>query len=316
MKFTKKFETTSEYNEARSSLILPNVSLVANPRTVYYHAKPTNKVGDYLYNDGTVGSTANANVVGVCVIPNGLLADKKARFMSIKGITTGSTAGGNDESIIWSSNTSKTVLSKQYTQVACVGINEGEGGEITDEVEHAASYAYLPSDSTNGNFTALTNPYDSSVKYAYDDEDHHIASPYYTNGVFNANYSALTTTGGTTINNALSDFSGYENTQILIDDADVVAAKHCALFNPGYGDGKWYLPAIGELAFVMPRFNEIKTAIQGASAAGGVALGEDNLYWSSTEYGSNGAWRVYTDDGYVGNYTKGYDNYVRAFLAL
>lgn len=315
MKFTKKYETESDYTSAKPTFILPNVSLVSESSKIYYNPKASIVVGAYLYDDGTTGSTSNSNVVGVCVIPDGLLPDRKARFMSVKGVRSDNTSGGNDEGIIWSSNTSETVLPKQYTQIACVGINEGSGGTITDEVEHAADYGYICSNSNNGNFTALTNPYDSGLKYAYDDEDHHIASPYYTNGVFNSNYSTLYTTGGTSIDNALSDFDGYTNTQILIENS-VVAAKRCSVFEPnGYGKGKWYLPAIGELAFIMPRWEQIQTAI--SNVEDGVQLDGNGYYWSSTEYSDDRAWGLTTTNGSVDyDYGKYNDYYVRAFLAL
>lgn len=274
-------------------------------------------VGTYLYNNGTTGTTANSNVVGVCVIPDGLLPDRKARFMSVKAITTASTAGSTSENgIIWSNDDSRTVLPKQYTQVPCVGLNENKGtGVITNQVEHSNDYGYMPSDSENGKFTALTNPYDSVTMFAYDDSYHHIPSPFMNNGAFNENYSTLFTTGGTAINNALSDFDGFRNTQILIKDADVVAAKHCAIFNPGYGEGEWYLPAVGELGFIMPRFKVINSKLS-ALGSSGVQLYDDGLYWSSTEYDEFNAWIVATDYGYVGTFPKNRNRSVRAFLAL
>jgi len=316
-KFITKFDTVNAYNEAAPSFDLPHVSLTKNDNIVHYHPISSLAVGTYLYNNGTTGTTANSNVVGVCVIPDGLLPDRKARFMSVKAITTASTAGSTSENgIIWSSNYSRTVLPKQYTEVPCVGLNEDEGtGVITNQVEHSNDNGYMPSDSENGYFTALTNPYDSVTMFAYDDSDHHIPSPFMNNGAFNENYSTLFTTGGTAINNALSDFDGFRNTQILIKDADVVAAKHCAIFNPGYREGEWYLPAVGELGFIMPRFKVINSKLS-ALGTSGVQLNADLYYWSSTEYGENGAWRVVTDSGSVVSLNKTSTVYVRAFLAL
>ena len=317
-KFITKFNTVNAYNEAAPSFDLPHVSLTKNDNIVHYHPISSLAVGTYLYNNGTTGTTANSNVVGVCVIPDGLLPDRKARFMSVKAITTASTAGSTSENgIIWSSNDSRTVLPKQYTEVPCVGLNEDEGtGVITNQVEHSNDNGFMPSDSENGSFTALTNPCDSVTMFAYNDSDHHIPSPFMNNGAFNENYSTLFTTGGTAINNALSDFDGFRNTQILIKDADVVAAKHCAIFNPGYEEGEWYLPAIGELGFIMPRFKVINSKLS-ALGSSGVQLYDDDYYWSSTEYDVGNAWSVSTRSGYVYYDGKGNDgNYVRAFLAL
>ena len=310
-KFITKFDTTAEYNSAKSNFDLPHVSLTKDNMIVHYHPISSLAVGTYLYNDGTTGTTANSNVVGVCVIPDGLLPDRKARFMSVKAITEDS-----EESIVWSNDYSRTVLSKQYTEVPCVGLNEDEEpGVITNQVEHSSDSGYMPSDSENGSFTALTNPYDSVTKFACDYYDHHIPSPFMNNGAFNENYSTLFTTDGTAFDNALSDFDGFRNTQILIKDADVVAAKHCAIFNPGYGNGKWYLPAVGELGFIMPRFEVINSKLS-ALGSSGVQLDADSEYWSSTEYDEFDAWYVGTTSGAVSGNYKYENKYVRAFLAL
>lgn len=315
-KFITNFDTVNAYNEAAPSFDLPHVSLTEDNNIVHYHPISSLAVGTYLYNNGTTGTTANSNVVGVCVIPDGLLPDRKARFMSVKAITTASTAGSTSENgIIWSSNDSRTVLPKQYTEVPCVGLNENDGtGVITNQVEHSNGNGYMPSDSENGNFTALTNPYDSVTKFAYDDSDHHVPSPFMNNGAFNENYSTLFTTGGTAINNALSDFDGFRNTQILIKDADVVAAKHCAIFNPGYREGEWYLPAVGELGFIMPRFKVINSKLSALGSSGVQLVGD--YYWSSTEYDGYNAWAVDANDGNVYDRPKTHNLHVRAFLTL
>ena len=318
-KFITKYDTTAEYNSAKSNFDLPHVSLTKDDMIVHYHpiSSLALAVGTYLYNDGTTGTTANSNVVGVCVIPDGLLPDRKARFMSVKAITTASTAGStSEESIVWSNDYSRTVLPKQYTEVPSIGLNEGEGiGVITNKVEHSSDSGYMPSDSENGNFTALTNPYDSVTKFAYNDSDHHIPSPFMNNGAFNENYSTLFTTGGTAINNALSDFDGFRNTQILINDDDVVAAKQCAMFNPGYKDGEWYLPAVGELGFIMPRFKVINSKLSELGSSG-VQLDDSYEYWSSTEADKFNAWSVNTSNGNLWGGTKSTYLYVRALLAL
>lgn len=324
MKFTKRYETESDYTSAKPKLILPNVSLVSESSKVYYNPKASIVVGTYLYDDGTTGTTPNSNVVGVCVIPNGLLPDRKARFMSVKGVNSNNTTGGNDEGIMWSSNCIKTVLPTQYNSAVCVRPN-GDTQAVTDIIDHDSNgrIVYMPSDKTTGTYekgTGLTNPFDSvneiNLKYAYaDNGDHYPPSPYYSNGTLNSNYIATKKSNGDSITNALSDIDGYTNTQILIEDADVVAAKRCGVFAPNnYGQGKWYLPAIGELAFIMPRWNEIQAAL--GSVDGGVQLGSGNYYWSSTEYDNTYAWSLYTSNGNVGNISKNNDYYVRVFLAL
>lgn len=325
MKFTKRYETESDYTSAKPKLILPNVSLVSESSKVYYNPKASIVVGTYLYDDGTTGHTPNSNVVGVCVIPNRLLPDRKARFMSVKGVNSNNTTGGNDEGIMWSSNYTKTVLPTQYNSAVCVRPN-GDTQAVTDIIDHDSNgrVVYMPSDKTTGTYdegTGLTNPFDSvneiNLKYAYaDDGDHYPPSPYYSNGTLNSNYIATKNSNGDSITNALSDIDGYTNTQILIEDAGVVAAKRCGVFAPNnYGQGKWYLPAIGELAFIMPRWNEIQAAL--GSVDGGVQLDSAYKYSSSTEYDRANAWCLSTGNGSVDSSGKDYGGkYVRAFLAL
>ena len=325
MKFIKKYAAEGDYASAKPTLILPNVSLVSESSKVYYNPKVSIVVGTYLYDDGTTGPTPNSNVVGVCVIPNGLLPDRKARFMSVKGVNSNNTTGGNDEGMIWSSNYTKTVLPTQYNSAVCVRPN-GDTQAVTDIIDHDSNgrAVYMPSDKTTGGYekgTGLTNPFDSvneiNLKYAYaDDGVHYSPSPYYSNGTLNSNYIATKNSNGDSITNALSDIDGYTNTQILIEDAAVVAAERCGMFAPNnYGQGKWYLPAIGELAFIMPRWNEIQAAL--GSVDGGVQLNSGGSYWSSTEYASDPAWDLNLGRGSVSYSSKdGDDLYVRAFLAL
>lgn len=324
MKFIKKYAAEGDYASAKPTLILPNVSLVSESSKVYYNPKASIVVGTYLYDDGTTGPTPNSNVVGVCVIPNGLLPDRKARFMSVKGVNSNNTTGGNDEGMIWSSNTTKTVLPTQYNSAVCVRPN-GDTQAVTDIIDHDSNgkTVFMPSDKTTGAYgegTGLTNTFDSvneiNLKYAYaDDGDHYPPSPYYSNGTLNSNYIATKKSNGDSITNALSDIDGYTNTQILIEDADVVAAKRCGVFAPNnYGQGKWYLPAIGELAFIMPRWNEIQAAL--GSVDGRVHLLSDYTYLSSTEYDRANAWGLDTNYGSVRSNRKNGGLYVRAFLAL
>ena len=51
-------------------------------------------------------------------------------------------------------------------------------------------------------------------------------------------------------------------------------------------------------------------------AAGGEALDDEAYYWSSTEYNSTYAWRLYMTFGGRDYSTKGYNYYVRPVLAF
>jgi hypothetical protein len=294
-KFITNFDTTSEYNSAKSNFDLPHVSLTKDDMMVHYHPLVA-KLYDYLYEDGSFGKKdATKTAIGVCVIPGGVLPDGKARFMSLKGMTlTSPNEGGSDTYIYWGGYGSDIPTLTNF-QTVVTGDTTAAG---TD------SYGYVPK---NGSYKSTP----------------HIPSPI-------DYFSAYSSAGAT------SDLDGKANTEKILavdnaastawqtaasitnDDSTATvhpAAQCCWRFSPGStNQGDWYLPSIGELAFIMPNFSAISTAISDVS---GVQLRDDYAYyWSSTEYDETNAWFVYTDSGYVGSNGKDYDSYVRAFLAL
>ena len=100
------------------------------------------------------------------------------------------------------------------------------------------------------------------------------------------------------------------------------AAACCHLYKTeGTEQGDWYLPAMGELGYIMPKWNEIQGAISNINTVYGsnvvaVSLNDNNYYWSSSEYSSNNARNLTTNGGYVGYYNKNGNLYVRAFLRV
>ena len=136
--------------------------------------------------------------------------------------------------------------------------------------------------------------------------------------------------------NALADFDGIENTEKIIAQrgtkdynswtpdrittADYPAASCCDMFyTEGTSQGDWYLPACGELGYIMPPFNKINNAIDKMRTAYGSSVGIEmdtsGGYWSSTESSSRYACFVLVNDGTVNGNYKGMSNYsVRAFL--
>ena len=293
-KFITKFDTTAEYNSAKSNFDLPHVSLTKDDMMVHYHPLVVAKLCDYLYEDGSFGKKdATKTAIGVCVIPGGVLPDGKARFMSLKGMTlTSPNEGGSDTYIYWGGHGSD-IPSLTNFQTVVTGDTKAEGTN---------SYGCVPK---NGAYSSTP----------------HIPSPI-------EYFSAYSSTGAT------SDLDGKANTEKILAVDNVAstawqtasaitndstatlhpAAQCCWRFNPGStNQGDWYLPSIGELAFIMPKFNELNTAIRDVS---GVQLNDDGSYWSSTEYGDGYAWYVTTYNSYVDASGKGDSDYVRAFLAL
>lgn len=295
-KFITKFDTTAEFAifSATTDFGKPHVSLTKDDMMVHYHPLVVVKLYDYLYEDGSFGKKdVTKTAIGVCVIPGGVLPDGKARFMSLKGMTLESpNEGGSDTYINWG-GAGSDIPSLTNFQTVVTGDTKAEGTN---------SIGYVPK---NGSY--LSTP--------------HIPSPI-------DYFSAYSSEGAT------SDLNGKANTEkILAVDNDEStdwqtaesitndgynntvhpAAQCCWRFNPGStNQGDWYLPSIGELAFIVPNFNNLQTAISDVS---GVQLNDDD-YWSSTEYGGSDAWYVGTNGGSVDYGGKDGYSYVRAFLAL
>ena len=122
--------------------------------------------------------------------------------------------------------------------------------------------------------------------------------------------------------NAFQDYKGYENMKLYKekygrDREPFNAFTKIIEKSPSYKKDDWYLPAIGELAFIPPRFNFIRNKITQAliMSSRGASL-SGSIFWSSSECGFERAWNVALYSGFVGSYGKGNGNYVRAFLAI
>ena len=78
---------------------------------------------------------------------------------------------------------------------------------------------------------------------------------------------------------------------------------------------------MGELGYIMPKWNEIQGAISNINTVYGsnvvaVSLDGSDGYWSSSECSSNVARYLVTLYGGVKGILKSYDFYVRAFLRV
>ena len=298
MIYIKKFENHAAYEAAESGLILPNVSLCVSENEVHYNPiVPKPKLYDYLYEDLSYGAKdTTKTAIGVCVIPGGVLPDGKARFMSLKGMTlTSPDEGGANTQIYWGGYGSDVPSLTNYTTVVT--------GDTT--AEGTSGYGYVPK---NGSYSSYTPHIPSPIDYF---------SAYSSEGATSDLDGKANTEKILAVDNAAS--TAWQTAESITNDSSTAtvhpAAQCCWRFNPGStNQGDWYLPSIGELAFIMPNFNDLQTAISDVS---GVQLNGDCHYWSSTEYGANSVWTVRTYYGYVSAYTKDGDNrYVRAFLAL
>ena len=166
----------------------------------------------------------------------------------------------------------------------------------------------MPSDNFD-NFTGATSYVDTTAKY--DRTSNMIPSPYLGDKPNPAYYAAISG-----YNNALADFDGKGNTDVLVAlGADYVAANAARNYKAaGAEEIEWYLPAAGELGYMLPRFNKIQAALAKVSSP---QLDGYNYYWSSSVYSSNNTYYVDTYDGGVHNdYYEDDLDYVRPFAII
>ena len=263
--------------------------------------------------------------VGVVVVPgtHNVYGDGSCGVMSLKEIDCNSPDSGSTsyQYIYWGVYGTNISGLRDLDQVPTGNTSNGIPTGQRPE-------ANLPSDKFSGTQCAHdTDAYYNSSLY--------IPSPYLTDGSRNPGY--YQTTSPSSSSNALADFDGIGNTAKIItqrgtkdynswkptynSQADYPAASCCDMFHTeGTQQGDWYLPACGELGYIMPPFNKINDAIDKMRTAYGssvgVELSTNFYYWSSTEYSSNYARAVYTYGCYVYSDRKTNGSYVRAWLRV
>ena len=149
------------------------------------------------------------------------------------------------------------------------------------------------------------------------DGDRPLITPYLSDCFFNPEFLRDLPNG-----NAFQDYKGYENMKIYKEKYGDNKLYYNAFTeviekSPSYRKDDWYLPAIGELAFIPPRFEIIKNKAREAFKASskGIIIPACN-FWSSSEWDSYNAWYMVTSYGYVAGCSKVTENCIRAFLAL
>ena len=273
--------------------------------------------------------------IGVVVVPasHNVYGDGSCGVMSLKAMncSTPATGGTSEQNMFWGvyGTDISTLPNLDQAPIVGSGSNVGDASStVTDEY----SFPYLPSDK----FSAVQCPHDTDTYYYSSSSSYDQApSPYLTDGSRNPAY--YQTTSPSSSNNCLADFDGRGNTDKIIaqrgnkdytswkptynTQADYPAASCCDMFyTEGTQQGDWYLPACGELGYIMSPLNKIDEAIINMRNAYGTSVGvmldTRYSYWSSSEYSRSSARSVYTDGGIVYDDNKDFDNYVRAFLKV
>ena len=285
--------------------------------------------------DASAYPSSNFSPVGVVVVPgtHNIYGDGSCGVMSLRDMdcNSPSTGGTSDINMYWGEYGIDISTLRNLDVVPVVGSGSNVGN-ASSTVTGAAFNAFLPSD----RFNAVQCPHDTDTYYWRSSSSYDQApSPYLTDGSRNPAY--YQTTSPSSSRNSLADFDGIGNTEKMIAErgtkdynswkpdsssgADYPAASCCDMFHTeGTQQGDWYLPACGELGYILPSFNKISAAINKICAAYGssvgVELAADYEYWSSTETDFSFARIVATSNGYVGDHTKNLYRFARAFLRV
>ena len=268
--------------------------------------------------------------IGIVVVPgsHNVYGDGSCGVMSLKPMNcdTPSTGGTSEQYMYWGVYATNISGLRDLDQVptgnASNGIPTG-----------SASSGYLPSDKFKFSGTQCAHDTDA---YYNSSSSFYIPSPYLTDGSRNPGY--YQTSSPSSSSNALADFDGIGNTEKIImkrgtrdydswkpgriTQPDYPAASCCDMFHTeGTQQGDWYLPACGELGYIIPPFTKINDAIGKMRTAYGSSVGVELLsgldYLSSTEISSYFARIVRTGYGNVTNGSKiSDDTYVRAWLRV
>lgn len=276
---------------------------------------------------------AKYSPVGVVVVPgtHNVYKDNSCAVISLNEMDCLSPNNGSTrrDQIIWGDSEVDVTKLNNFTDTCYVGVH----GTIKNTVQGVNYQAYLPSDI----FSVILNPYDTDTYYVLNDSSYyyHAPSPYNNDDSRNAQYYRTSSPSSTT--NTLSDFDGKGNTSILTNlvtiDRDwktsetlnnvsgnrYPAACCCWRYCPeGTKQGDWYLPAMGELGYIMPKFKKINESIKKLvdSYGIGIQIGTNSRYWSSTERETSYACILYTSHGCASYFDKSYSNYIRAFARI
>lgn len=306
MKYLKVLENEAAHEafKSGSEYVEPHICYLKDSGGIRWKAyvPPPALAGDVAYWDGSSVKTTpyakwNPSLgtpVGVVVVPEGFAPDGKARIVSLLGVDKSGNTSTSLVSMGWGVYGTDTNL----TNFTRVPTTDNNGSTSTG----SSSYGYLPSDK----FTGATSFVDPKAKY--NGTSNLIPSPYLgdvPNPEYNKEISGY--------NNALSDFNGLSNTKTLVGlGSGYTAANAAYKYNDGASNLQWYLPAMGELGYLMPRFNEINSVI---TALGGVAVASD-CFWSSSEYSSGSAYSLYTSGGIVDSHYKSNSYCVRPFSSF
>jgi hypothetical protein len=318
MKYIRFFKKYSDYQSYLNSedMLLPNASYIMETNECFYNPYiiPIPQVGDVVYYNKeydmlkTISyekyNTSLGIAVGVIVISGGFLPDGKPRMIALNQPNIQKSWDNSDtlqDTNITNHNT--VITTPNHENTSTVGGNP---------------WGYLSSDKfTNGTQSVI----DPNAKYYSNASINLICPPYLNDGSFNQDFGKKEISG---VYNAMSDYEGENNTDILVSLGDnYQAANYAKQYQNGVCEIDWYLPSCGEFSIMFSRLKQIDDVIKNL---GGETITQiKDGFWTSTEYGDKTAYRIDIGSGGVnaieednGNYLalKNVELYVRSFAKL
>lgn len=256
--------------------------------------------GDIVYWDGSKvtyitkdkWNTDLGTPLGVVVVPTNFAPDGKARFVCMHFVDVNGEIVSDKYAVSWGPTTSIDTSLTNFTMVPTTN-----NSDYTSTGSNGSGY--LPSDSFSGNQSFV----DEKAKYK--ETSNLIPSPYLTvDGKDTPNPEYYKEIDG---NNALSDFNGLSNTETLAGlGSDYMAANAAWNYNDGLSNIKYYLPAIGELGYLVPRLNEINESL---NLIDGIVFDEIYYLYSSSECSSSSVYSIVPTQGHISTRGKTYPAY-------
>lgn len=180
-------------------------------------------------------------------------------------------------------------------------------------IQHINGYAYTTEEWTEEGFS---NDLANGVIVATEEHKFVIAKSSFPNNMYWSSVGNVLIEGilaATDKNEALSDYSGKENTALMLNYDTSRAGYSCANFTFPNGN-KGYLPALGELEIAYQNRDAIDAALV---LVGSNAIDRQTGLWSSTQRAYNSAWYRPWGNGVGPTYDSKVNAYqVRPFTTL
>jgi hypothetical protein len=286
-----------------------------------------------------ITKTSGYTPIGLVVIPSSHNVYNKSGLPGIIGLQYATLSGPNQyEKIMWGKEDGLKNPLYNFKYLNSIDISTGKINDKTitsiNILGGDTGYGYLPSDNISG-ISSLDNF--SNYMNNITDSNYYLPSPYLKDLSRNYVYS----TDGY-IENALSDFNGYQNTKQILgnysDGSDNIISDYsenltnnennypafaaCRKYGyniSGTAPDQWYLPGLGELGYVFVKQNEINSYLNKINSTFGTTVQtlyiDSDWYITSTNYFDK-IYAIVFKTGKILKTSKVYDEIVRPFLYL